>query len=255
MKRIGMLGSAALAVLLAACGGGSSDGDGDGGGQGQGSSASVLQGMWDGESTAGVDLGVLIEDSGAIWGFSVDEGYLGLLHGAASASGSDASGSVKEFDIFGGTVVPGTLKGSFVEKQSITGTITSSGTIGFSLAYDADYEKKASLAALQGAWTLGTAAFSMNATIGADGSFQGKNVIQGSVCEYSGKLAPHASRNYYQGNLTFAQGTSCIHAGKAMTGVAILGSDDEDAYLVAGFVDAAETAGVVFAGTQAVSAK
>lgn len=247
------LGVALMTVWLAACGGGSSsDADPE---EGQTGGALAVQGMWDGETSADVDLGVLIEPSGTLWGFAVQEDFLRLLHGKVTADDNTAKGTLKEFDLFSGTVVTNSLESRFVPKKSISGSMTGAGKISFKLDYVADYEKKATLPEIEGVWKLGSSVLSMQATVAADGRFQGKTTLAGTSCDYSGKFTPDTEHHYYHGELVFGRSAGCQYAGKTMTGVAVRGEDDggadgDDAYLVAGFVDAAETAGLVFGGVR-----
>lgn len=206
----------ALAITLAACGGGS----------GGGSAPRVqADGVWIGTATeAGDSYGViaLVYDN-AIYALS---DYDALYRGNFSMSGSTLTGNLRAYDDDFGAFASSSLSASVVAKESIKGSFETtyldgsgrtSGTM--DLTYSALYERDSSLSRLGDIWTFSDGfGYDIAVTIQADGSFFGQD---SDGCTFTGDATvPDPSVNVYR--LTKVSMSSCGSANGTYSGYGLL---------------------------------
>lgn len=286
--RIAMIGTraktqglaAALALLLAACGGGGAGGDGGtginpgvpGGPGSPGNPLPSLEGAWSGSYEIGTDQGapdegdsrLLVLGNGEYWFFYGDELPGGFaVHGFVQGSGVSASGkfsSANARDFFGILPVPaGTLEASYTT-QALLGAARFPGwTTGFSAmpvpASTYDYAAPASLPDIVGLWPMrlldGTP---VDVSIQPDGSLSGEDSSNfgGPKCSFIGAVAPRlAAENVFDVQLQFGP-APCTLPNQVVTGVGItytIAGTAVRQFLLAG-VDGIRAQGTALFGTR-----
>lgn len=228
-----------LCTLLAACGGGGSD---DG---------ASPEGFWVGKAATGVDVALAVLENGDTWGYYANGGYLvGALAGNTTSSGSQLSGSGKDFNLLSRTVTSGNYSGTFSARKSISVTLSDGTT--FTGNYDARYDQPASLAALAGSFsgqgaTGTTSAISAPIAITSSGTVTMPAV---SGCSASGTVAPRASgKNIFDMTVTFNGSTCALGNGAVAKGVAFY--DSTSRTLVGLALNGPKTDGFVYLGQKA----
>jgi hypothetical protein len=174
-----------LCLFLGACGGGGS------------SSTPVgvvttadATGVWQGTITEnGVGtfdvVGLIYEDD--LRFISVDSGV--VYEGTISITGTNFTATTTNIDIVnGGVISTSTLAGTVITASSITGTYTSSdGSSGsFSLTYDPITTRGASLATIEGNWSVTDGTFTITLSIDANGLLTGSDT---DFCVYNGTVS------------------------------------------------------------------
>lgn len=208
--------SASLVAVLAACGGGGDDDNKPA----PTPAASPLQGFWADDTSAN-----LVTANGEMWGFSVEESSVYLQRGSLGTSGSNFSGSITFYE--GTQSATGSVSGTFVARQSMTGTATLGGeSNAFQLGFDASYDTPATLAGLAGNYTVPNGSMAIAANGAATGTTNG--------CSFSASFSPDAGgKNYYRVNVRFGAAPCALPAASA-DGVAILAGNALLAGVVSG---------------------
>lgn len=209
------------------------------------------QGMYAGKLTGnGTLFNSLVLEDGQYWGFYSGSGSgtlnpIGFVHGVGSASGGKfTSQDVKDFGPR--PAVAGNISADYAGMVSFNGVIgMPNPTINFTGAVldDATYRYLAlpQLTDLAGSHNVGGTLGAHLMQIGANGVFSG--TAQG--CNYSGTIAPRASRrNVFNVSWTFGAGT-CSLAGQTGTGIAYsyMANDGGSRQFVIAAYNAARTAG------------
>jgi hypothetical protein len=236
--------ASALALLLAACGGGGDD---------AGSGPSVAVGLYAGNSSANRAVRALVLDTGrsyVIYGRSSANAtpVAGVVVGDVTVNGTAvASANARDFDVESRAVSAATLAGTVATRVSLNGTLA--GAVAsistFSLAYDTAYDAAPSLADLAGAYLgeMAELAGSQPAVLNIDAS----GVVAGTTtagCEVIGLAGTHATGNVYDLTLTFRSG--CTDAGQTLKGHAFRNGSQ----LYAVVVNSALSRAVVWAGVK-----
>jgi hypothetical protein len=142
-----------------------------------------------------------------------------------------------------------TLSGTYVEKSSLTGTLTYPQTSEtFSSTYDPDYDLTPSLSIIAGTYSgttaVGDGVEAVSATITADGQISGMGA---SGCSFTGMASLHAHGNVYDLQITFGGGV-CSNGSATLTGNAYyIASSGE---LVGAAVNTGRTNGFIFVATR-----
>jgi hypothetical protein len=256
-----------LAMLLSACGGGGGGGGGDAPADGAAlpstPNTSVLaltsaEGAYVGTTdTSRVELLVLEDDSfwmtfyrsDAPWGFLQGQGR--------SNDGNFTSSNTKDFS--SGIVSDASLASIYtVASHTIAGTISKNGSaypftagpLDASSLYN--YNTPVNIANVSGTWPLLTAVSGSRhfVKIASDGTLTG---IDNVGCNYSGTIAPRASRkNVY--DLSILMGAGCQATGQTLTGIGILLPIDATSQkLSLVYMDAARTIGVFASGKRSIA--
>lgn len=219
---------AASLALLAACGGG---GDGPAPTPPTPKPRIGAEGVWQGTLSDGRHFSTLVLEDGSfatLYGPLVKGVFLleGLLQGPSTAQGGAFNSTdARDFQPFSApvqatvnaTYTPGDkIQGAVTERGAITGFAGDSGDKDTSRY---DYNAPATLAAIEGVWTLTTLDGAPVAATVKDGALQATS----NGCNLSGTILPRASgRNVYDVALTFGP-APCQLAGQQMRGNAIVG--------------------------------
>lgn len=233
-----------LTLLLCACGGGGGDS------APAPVAAPTAEGIWQGTTTSGPAVNLAILDNGETWGYYASGNVLvGALYGTTVSSGTDLSGSGRDFSIASRTTSSGTYKGTFSAKNAIS--VTTSGGVSFTGKYNADYDKAATLSSIAGTFTgVGvtgtTASQSLKVNIAATGVI---TVPATLACAASGTASVRpGGKNIFDLALTFT-GSSCALGNGAVTkGIAFY--DAPNRQLLAMAMNTGKTDGFIFAGQQ-----
>lgn len=247
-----------MPVALVACGGGGGgDGDKDGGGDGGGADTSDAQGLYRGSAVGGaVDVVGVVLSNGHyyfLYGSEVEERVDGVVHGrdAKAADGSFTSSAAKDYELADdGDVVNASITATYTKKAQLNGTITySDGTSAFSLIYDSDYDKKATMPVgmISGTATSESGEDDVSFTVTSGGTFSGQSEF--FTCSFSGTLSARGSKNVFDMKVIFASGSAgseCDFPGQTLDGVAYF--DVEDGVFYAAAPTADRNSGFLFVG-------
>jgi hypothetical protein len=188
----------------------------------------TAEGMWTGTTT---------DTNRTVSGFLLDDGYYWVLYSVAnnsniiagavqgrgiSLNGSFTSIDGKDFNLEGLGILPATISGSYVPKQTFSGLInypTLSQSAAFSATYNANYDITPSLTSLAGTY-LGAGAVvggteAATLTITAAGVLTGSGV---SGCQFSGTAIPRSKGNVFNLTITFGGGV-CSNGTDTVTGI------------------------------------
>lgn len=192
----------AVAAVFAGCGGGGDDTPA--------APAPSIAGFWD-----DADSSTLITSTGELWTIEAAGSDLLLSRGNVTTNGNAFSGSTTAF--VSPTNITATLGGTFVERQSITGSGTVGGqTSAFALTYDPTYDTPASLATAAGTWTVQTTGGG-SVTVSGTGAL----VVTQTGCTFTGQLTPDtAGKNFFRVAGTFGA-APCNLPGAAASGIAV----------------------------------
>lgn len=231
-----------LAVLLAACGGGSDD------------SPPTAVGAWTGTTTTQRDVTALVLGDGSYYLLYSAVANPSVVGGAVQGTGtlvdhefrsSDALG----FSAEGAGLQPGTLAATVTFGRSFDGTFTpTTGTaMSFQTTPDWGFLYPPSLQALAGSYT-GQAGFALGVrpavfTVTSTGAVTSN--ING--CPITGTAAPRADGNVYDLTIVFG-GAPCAFPGASFSGIAYLRPDTGRLYAVAR--NAPSQQSVIFSGSR-----
>jgi hypothetical protein len=250
-----LMASAFIVLGLFACGGG-------GGGGGDDDAVVVPtplqtsspEGLYTGRTSSGrLATGIILNDNTFYLLYSTigfDDEIAGLVQGNLTLGDNTyTSTDAKDFNLEGLGVLPATVEGSYVEKQSTSGSVyypTLLETLSFDAVYDAAYELTPSIATITGSYSgevvtsegWETAAF----TISPTGILSGSG---SSGCSVSGSVLPSTSGNTYNMTLTFG-GPPCLFENQTLSGVSYYNTPES--WLTGAVINATRTDGVLFTG-------
>jgi hypothetical protein len=214
--------------------------------------ATSAEGLWMGTTSTGRTVGGVVLDDGSYWVLYTALGnpnvVAGLIQGnGASQLGSFTSSNTKDFNLEGSGIQDATIDGSYVEKQSLNGTIAYiNGNKGsFTSTYDADYELTPDMNLIAGTYTGPTADGQTVTVIAAsDGTISGHST---DGCTFTGSFAPRAKGNVFNVIVTFGGGP-CSNGTDTVNGVAFF--DTATRRLHSAAVNNTRTNGFVFIGTK-----
>jgi len=212
MKRaIKLIAICSTTTLLVACGGG-----------GGGSSINTAEGLWQGTSSTGANVTVVVLENGETWGGStVSNTLVSALAGTATGNGSSFSASGSEFAFSNNSVGSGSYSGTVTQKSRIQATSNNGSSI--NLAYNTYYDQGVTAAEIAGSYTLSgrTARYSISNlifTIGATGNF----TIVDNGCTTTGTATPRASGKSIVNVSATGTGTCVLGNGVSLSGIAVL---------------------------------
>lgn len=239
-----------LAFSISACGSGGGDNSSS-----PPAPATSAEGLWNGTDSTGSSVAGLVLSDGTYWFlYSVANNpsvIAGVVQGNASTqTGSFTSSNTKDFNLEDPAIFDATLAGSYVMKQSLTGTVTyvGGGQITFNSTYDADYDLIPDVNLVVGTYTGSTATAggteSVTVTLSSPGSITGTGA---SGCFFTGSFAPRSSGNVYDVSVTFAGGV-CSNGTSTVTGVAFFDAGTKTLYSAA--LNSTRTNGFIYLGTK-----
>jgi hypothetical protein len=238
--------AAVIAGCTAACGGGESQSTGP-------TQISSAEGLWNGSTASGRTATALVLDDGTYWIVYSAMGDSTAIGGVAQGNATSDGGTVTssngiDVNFEGLGVNDFTMSGSYVEKSSLTGTLTyPQASEGFSATYDPDYELTPSLSTIAGTYSgttaVGDGVEAVSATITSGGQISGMGA---SGCSFTGMASLHAHGNVYDLEITFGGGV-CSNGSATLTGNAyFIASSGE---LVGAAVNSGRTNGFIFVAT------
>lgn len=238
-----------ISLFLAACGGGG--GYGGGGGS---PAPSAAQGLWIGTTGDNRALAGIVLDNGTYYFLYSPVGNAALIAGVAqgTSSASNAtfsSTNTRDFSFEDGVVTSGSITGSYMERQTISGSAVSlSGANTFSASFDSRYDSAPTIANVVGTFTGQSATLSsvdnVSVTVANDGSFVS---LGAGGCSSSGIIAPRSAGNIFDLTL-YAGPAPCAFAGQTLTGIAFYDGTDNSIRAVA--INSSRTDLVLFTGSK-----
>lgn len=239
----------AVAAALCACGGGGGDDTPTSPG-----TTAQAKGLWVGTTNTNRAVTGLVFSDGTyylLYSVAGNSGLIaGVTQGHATANGpSFSSSDGRDFNFEGLGVLSGSVTGTYVAKQTISGTVhyASGGQVAFTGSYDAAYEQQPTYAAIAGTYTGQVA--SPVGVQSATFSVAGNGVVTGSAsgCAATGALSPRGDGNAYDATVTFGP-SPCVFAGQTFTGAAYYNAATKRIYAAA--PNAARTSGVLLVGVK-----
>ena len=250
-KTVSLLSIVFLAVSLSAC----SDGGGDTPAS-PAPAAALAEGLWNGTSNSGRSVAGLILNDGTYWFLYTLMGNPSVVAGVVQGNGTSQNGSItssntKDFNLEGLGILNASINGSYIVKQSLSGTIVianNGGQSTFTTTYDADYDAPPNPALLTGTYSGSTATTggveTVTVTLSAPGSITGSTA---SLCNFAGTFAPRSSGNVYDISITFGAG-ACSNGTNTVTGVAFFDAGTKKLYSAG--LNSTRTNGFVFIGSK-----
>ena len=244
-----------LAVSISACSGGNDDTSTTPPPSNPPPPSTSAEGLWNGSTNAGRSVAGLVLDDGTYWFLYSVVGnptvVAGLVQGnSSSQAGSFTSSNARDFNLEVPEILDGTIAGSYVEKQSLSGTVTfvGGGSTTFNGTYNADYDLTPNLNLIEGTYTGSTATAggteSVTVTVSSPGLLAGSSA---SGCLFSGSVSPRTRGNVYDVSVTFAGGV-CSNGTSTVTGVAFFEAATQRLYSAA--LNGTRTNGFIFLGTK-----
>lgn len=241
-----------LAASLSAC----SDGGSETPAPPATASATSAEGLWNGTTNSGRSVAGLVLNDGTYWFLYTLMGNPSVVAGVVQGNGSSQNGSItssntKDFNLEGLGILNASINGSYVMKQSLSGTIVianNGGQSTFTTTYNTDYDIPPNPALLTGTYSGSTATTggveSVTVTLSASGLISGSSL---SGCTFTGSFAPRTSGNAYDVSITFAGGV-CSNGTNTVTGVAFFDAGTKRLYSAG--LNSTRTNGFVFIGTK-----
>ena len=214
----------------------------------------TAEGLWNGNTnTARTVTGLVLNDGTFYFLYSPANQPLligGVVQGTGtSTNGAFTSDNARDFNLEGAGVLPATISGNYVARQTLGGNITytpSSNTVTFNTTFDASYDITPTLAAVAGIYP-GRVASSQGVenavlTVSPTGAISGTG---DSGCTVSGTVAPRTSGNVYNASIVFGP-APCFFANQTLNGIAYYKASVRALYATA--PNANRTDGVMFVG-------
>lgn len=226
----------AFAFALTACGG-----DGD-------TPVNTAEGLWQGQSSTGANMTVVVLDNGEAWGGTTSGNILvGALAGTATGSGTTFTASGSSFNFVSNRVTAGTYTGTVSERQRIQARSNDGSSI--DLAYDPYYDQAVSAADIAGSYTLSgrTARYAiagLNFTVAADGGF----TIVDNGCTTTGSATPRSAGHPVVNVRASGRGTCALGDGVDLSGIALLDKSTTPHTLYVMALNSAKSDGLVLIG-------
>jgi hypothetical protein len=237
-------------ALISACGSGGGDVA-----PAPSSPATSAEGLWNGTSSNGRTIAGLVLDDGTYWFLYSVVGNPSVIAGAfqgnsSSQNGSFTSSNGKDFNLEGLGILDATVNGSYVMKQSLSGTIAFllGGQTTFNSTYNADYDLIPNVNLVVGTYTGSTATTGgteiVTVTLSSPNSITGSSA---SGCNFTGSFSPRTRGNVYDVSVTFAGGV-CSNGTSTVTGVAFFDAATKRLYSAA--LNSTRTNGFIYFGTK-----
>jgi hypothetical protein len=235
-------------IVLAAC---SSSGDGDSSTTSP-PPATSAEGLWNGTTSTGRAIDGLVLDDGTYWFLYSVRGNSNIVAGLVQGSGNSQNGSftssdTKDFNLEGVGTLDATIAATYVQKQTLNGTITYQigGTSTFASTYNADYELIPDMNLVAGTYSgLATNNDTVTVTVSSAGALSGNST---DGCTFTGAFSPRASGNVFNVAVSFGGG-ACINGTGTVNGVAFF--DAATKTLHSGGLNSSRTNGFIFIGTK-----
>jgi hypothetical protein len=219
------------------------------------SPATSAEGFWNGTSSNGRTIAGLVLDDGTYWFLYSVVGNPSVIAGAfqgnsSSQNGSFTSSNGKDFNLEGLGILDATVNGSYVMKQSLSGTIAFllGGQTTFNSTYNADYDLIPNENLVVGTYTGSTATTGgteiVTVTLSSPNSITGSSA---SGCNFTGSFSPRTRGNVYDVSVTFAGGV-CSNGTSTVTGVAFFDAATKRLYSAA--LNSTRTNGFIYLGTK-----
>jgi hypothetical protein len=214
--------------------------------------ATLAEGLWKGTTSTGRTIGGLVLDDGSYWFLYTVIGNptvaAGLVQGnGISNLGSFTSSNTKDFNLEGRGILDATIASNYVQKDTLSGTITyqGGGTTSFGSSYDADYELAPNMNLVAGAYSaLISSNQTVTVTVTSAGTLSGNST---DGCTFTGSFAPRAKGNVFNGTVTFGGGI-CNNGTDTVNGVAFYDAATQRLYSAA--INTPRTNGFIFIGTK-----
>jgi len=251
-KTVRLLSIFFLAVSLSACSGGGSDNPAPP----ASASATSAEGLWNGTTNSGRSVAGLVLNDGTYWFLYTLIGNPSIVAGVVQGNGSSQNGLItssntKDFNLEGLGILEASINGSYVMKQSLSGTIAivnNGGQSTFATTYNTDYDIAPNTSLLAGTYTGSTATTggveTVTVTLSAAGSISGSSL---SGCAFTGSLSPRTSGNAYDVSVIFAGGV-CSNGTNTVNGVAFFEAATKKLYSAA--LNSTRTNGFIFIGAK-----
>lgn len=186
--------------------------------------ATSAEGLWNGTTSTGRTIGGLVLDDGSSWFLYSVVGNptvaAGLVQGNGTSNlGSFTSSNAIDFNLEGLGTLSATITGTYVEKNSLNGTITylSGGSSSFTSRYSADYELSPDRSLVAGTYSALTADNqTVTVTLSSAGTLSGSST---DGCTFTGSFSPRAKGNAFDVSVTFGGGI-CSNGTNTLNGVA-----------------------------------
>ncbi len=239
-----------LAFSISACGGGE-DGTST---STPPPSATSAEGLWNGTTDTGRTIAGLVLGDDTYWFLYSLAGNPNVIAGLVQGSGisqasSFTSSNTRDFNLEGNGILDATFAGSFVTKQSFSGTVTYAigGQTTVNSTYDADYDLTPNVNLLVGTYTGSTATAGGSEIVTVTLSTNSISGFSASGCTFTGSFAPRSSGNVYDVSVTFAGGV-CSNGTDTVNGVAFFDAGTNTLYSAA--LNTTRTNGFIFVGTK-----
>lgn len=230
---------------------------GGGGGYGASNLSSMPQppapsaeGLWTGTTPTGRTVGGLVLDDGSYWVFYTAIGnpntLAGLIQGTGTShSGAFGSSNTRDFNLEDAGIHAAMMTGSYVQKNSLNGTIAYfNGENGsFTSRYDAAYESAPNMNLVAGNYS-GRRADNHTVTVILDsaGTLSGHST---DGCTFAGIFSPRAKGNVFNTSVSFGGG-ACTNGTDTVNGVAFYDAATQRLYSAA--LNSARTNSFIFIG-------
>lgn len=247
MRLHGIIQILCTTIMVSACGGG--------GGDDQTSSINA-QGLWVGRTSTNRIMTAIALSDGSLYAIYSPAGgsastISGVVQGTWRASENTFSSTdARDFSLEEGDIFPATITASYTKKTRLDGSIRyADGTTGsFATTYDADYDTKPTIAALEGYFDgkVATAEGSSGAylQITTSGAISGYSY---TGCRSTGTITPRTDANVYQVTLQLGA-APCTHPNLTYQGIAYFRRSTGSLLMV--LPNAARTDGVLYAGVK-----
>lgn len=229
---------ATAVAVLTACGGGGS------------SSVNTAEGLWQGTSSSGASVQMVVLENGEAWGGAlVGNNLISAIAGTAIGNGTSFSATGSEFYFTSNTVATGTYTGTVTQKSRIQAATNTGGTI--NLAYNPYYEQSITAADIAGTYVLSgrTARYAitnLSFTIAANGSF----TIVDAGCTTTGTVTPRSAGKVVA-NVSFTGTGNCILGnGVTLSGIAVMDKTTTPKSMSVIALNSSKTDGMVLIGTK-----
>ena len=202
------------------------------------------KGFWIGtQGTSSLSAIVLANGDG--WVVSDDAGTINFACIQTTVTGNSFSGTGTRYLLQSGTVEPTTASGTFVEKATLSGSMSPVSS-SFILAYNTRYETIASLTDAAGSWlgSYGNSNLTMN--VASTGSLSGNST---TGCKYSGTLVTRSSDPaVFDVSFTETCGVNASPVVKVLSGIATVNAARTAISIAATTAD--KTSGALFVGVK-----
>jgi len=218
MNAFHTLSASALVLALVGCGGSTSDTPTPT--PAPTPTVAAMQGIWQSAAGAASSTSAIALPDGTLWTVLVNTSGTVLQKSSVTSQTTGFAGTGKAYTLGSTTVQSITSTVSFVEKTSLSGTVTRAGQAEpFALTYLSRYDTPAVLADLAGTWTVTLGPGVTTWTVGSTGALTGSRT---TGCTYTGQFS---LRSEQKAVMDVAVTETCATVVTKLSGVATLSSD------------------------------